>query len=433
MRLAIPLLAFAAAFGQTSRDPNAVLEQARSRLQATSRRLQRYVCVETVNRSYYRRATPVDAPASPDPPSACTAQPSGPSRVLDSTDRVHLEVTVSAGRELHSWPGATRFDSRDVDDLIRNGPVATGSFGAYLSSIFDHDGVTFHFTTERQTDGKAVFEYHYQVPVEASHFEVRTGSGWRTVAYEGEFQIRPDSLDLERLTIRADHPPDDAAFCRAFSTLDYTVSRIGDGEVLLPRQAQLEIVHRNGQESTNFTTFDNCREYQAESEVVFDAPTDAAAAAPRTERGRVSLPIGLPVTLALMSPIDTATAAAGDEISAKVVKPVRRPGSKDDLIPVGAVVHGRIRRVERHLLPTPYFKIALAFNRVDVQGSVSAFVARSEADPELAKELGASLALRDTGIWYWGVGTFLFPSSKLHYVVPAGYESKWFTLATGGR
>jgi hypothetical protein len=47
--------------------------------------------------------------------------------------------------------------------------------------------------------------------------------------------------------------------------------------------------------------------------------------------------------------------------------------------------------------------------------------------------LGANLEVRDTGIWYWGVGTFLIPSSKSHAVLPTGYQSNWFTLATGGR
>ena len=75
----------------------------------------------------------------------------------------------------------------------------------------------------------------------------------------------------------------------------------------------------------------------------------------------------------------------------------------------------------------------LEFNRVEVRGAVSPFVVRSEPDKELAGRLGATLELRDTGIWYWGVGTFLFPSSKSDIVIPAGFESKWFTLATGGR
>ena len=149
--------------------------------------------------------------------------------------------------------------------------------------------------------------------------------------------------------------------------------------------------------------------------------------------GRVALPIGLPVTLALAGPIDTATAAAGDPVAANVVRPVRRPDLSEELIPAGAVARGRIRRVEYHLSSKPYFLIAMAFNRVEVQGVVSPFVVRREADAELGDELGANLVIRETGIWFWGVGTFLFPTNKSRTVIPAGFESKSFTLATGGR
>ena len=212
------------------------------------------------------------------------------------------------------------------------------------------------------------------------------------------------------------------------------MAHIGDSDVLLPRQSQLEIALKNGKETRNVTTFSNCREYQAESAIVFDGPADTASASTRNAgRGRVALPIGVPVTLALTTPIDTATAAAGDPIAANVVKPVLRPGTREELIPAGAVVRGRIRRVEHHLSPKPYFLIALAFNRVEVQGMVSPFVARREPDEEVAETLGANVEMRDTGIWFWGVGTFLFPTSKSHTVIPAGFESKWSTLATGGR
>ena len=214
--------------------------------------------------------------------------------------------------------------------------------------------------------------------------------------------------------------------------MEYQTLHIGDSDVLLPRQSQLSIVQTGGRETRNDVSFANCREYQAESELVFsDHPDAGTAAAPRPGRGRLVIPIGLPVTLALESPIDSDTAATGDPVAAKVVKPVRRPGSKDDVIPAGAIVRGRIRRVEHHLLPRPYFLIAMAFNRIEVNGVVSPFAARNEVDPELAKDLGANTEIRASGIWYWDVGTFLFPTSKPRYVMPAGSESKWFTLATG--
>ncbi|HYW43627.1 MAG TPA: hypothetical protein VE959_12270 [Bryobacteraceae bacterium] len=439
MRFVLFFVAAALAHGQTARDPDAVLDQALARLQEMAHNLEKYVCIETVDRSYYQRVVPREAPARPEPAPACSqtaagsASPGDPLR-LESTDRVRLEVTVSRGRELHSWPGATRFDSRDVDELIRDGPVSTGAFGGYLASVFGPPGITYHYNGEQSANGKTLFEYGYRVPLEASRLEIKADAAWRPAAYEGDFQLDPQSLELERLTVRTNELPPGAAFCQAATTLDYRRVHIGDSDILLPRQSQLEIVLLNGRETRNVTTFSNCREYQAESEIVFDTSSGAESnATPRAGRGRVALTIGLPVTLALAEPIDTAAASAGDPVAAKVVTPVRRPGSTEELIPAGAVVHGRIRRVEHHLLPAPYFLIALSFNRVEVQGVLSPFAARSEANAELAKELGANLEMRETGIWFWDVGTFLFPTNKSRMVIPAGFESKWFTLATGAR
>jgi len=427
-------LAAALAHAQAGPDPAAVLAQARKSLQATAQSLEKYVCVETINRSYYERDARRKASASVVPPPACAPAPGADPYRLASTDRVRLEVTVSDGSELHSWPGATRFDERNVDDLIRNGPVSTGSFGAYLNSIFGQPGVAYQFKGMQLVDGKTLFEYAYQVPLAASHFEVRTEAGWRPTAYEGEFRIDPQSYELQRLTVRTVNPPAGSAFCQADSALDYRPVHIGDSDLLLPREAELQIELRSGTETRNVTSFSSCREYQAESQIVFDETTAAEGAAPQNAfRGRLSVPLGLPVTLALTAPIDTATAAAGDPLDARVVKPVRRPGSNEDLVPAGAIVRGRIRRVEHHLLPSPYFRIVLAFNRVEMNGAISPFVIRSEPDAQLAEKLNANLALRDTGIWYWGVGTFLFPTNKPEIVIPAGFESKWFTLATGGR
>jgi hypothetical protein len=426
-------------YGQTAKDPNAVLEQARVQLQAMAHNLEKYVCIENVERSYFQRVAPRSAPVRVESepacgPAAAVSMPARDTRQLDFSDRVRLEVTVSDGRELHSWPGATRFDTRDVDELIRNGPVSTGAFGGYLSGVFDRPGVEFTYSSEQPVNGKTLFEYRYRVPLAASRFEIKANGEWRAVAYEGEFLLDPQTLELERMTVRSNGLPSGATFCSASTTLDYEHARIGDSEVLLPRQSQLEIVLQSGKETRNLTTFSNCREYHAESEIVFEgAPDSTAVAAPTTGRGRVSLPIGLPVTLALTAPIDTAKASAGDPVSAKVVKSVRRPGTSEELIPPGAVVSGRIRRVEHHLLPAPYFRVVLAFNRVEVKGALSPFFAHSDADPDLASKLGVNLAMRDTGVWYWGVGTFLVPSAKDHIVLPAGFESKWFTLATGGR
>ncbi|MCU1233845.1 MAG: hypothetical protein JWP63_1812 [Candidatus Solibacter sp.] len=420
------LIAAAVLHSQPADDPNTILERARVRLRAMAHHLEAYVCVETVDRSYYRR---VDS----DEAAACT-QPAAGGVALEFTDRVRLEVTVSEGRELHSWPGATRFDTRNIDEIIRDGTVSTGSFGGYLTGIFGSPGVTFQYTGTQQQNGKTLFEYRYRVPLDASRFQIKVGTAWLAVAYDGDFRIDPQTLELVRLTVHVGELPPGAPFCGAASTLEYELVRVGEGDIMLPRQSQLDIQLKSGRETRNTITFSSCRKYQAESELVFSTAAEPASVAAATPgRGHVTLPIGLPVTLSLDEPIDSATAAAGDPVAANVVKPVLRAGSRDVLIPAGAVVRGRIRRVEHYLWPQPYFRISVSFNRVEVQGAVSPFFARHEADAQLARELGANLALRDTGIWFWGVGTFLYPSKKDRTVIPAGFESKWFTLDAGLR
>ena len=72
-----------------------------------------------------------------------------------------------------------------------------------------------------------------------------------------------------------------------------------------------------------------------------------------------------------------------------MAKPVRRPAPAETPIPAGAIVRGRVRRVEHRLLPQPHFPIGLAFNRVEIDGVTSPFVARSEAGGELRCTLAA--------------------------------------------
>jgi len=433
VRLALPLLMLTSVRGEAERDPVEALERARTNLQSMTRRLAKYACIETVDRSYFE--SPPDLP----PGASCSQIQAARARstvapVLSGTDRLRLEVTVSEGHEIHAWPGATRFDNRDVDEIIHQGPIGTGAFGTHLIGVFDNPAVDFHYVGERTEDDRSMLEYRYHVSPEASRYRVKTGNTWKIVPYDGAFWLDAATLELRRFTVEAAPLPAGSSMCQLASQLDYQKVRIGDGDVLLPRQSRLEIGMDNATETRNLTTFNDCREYQAESELHFDTDSDVNAASSRpVVRSAVVLPIGLPIVLALDAPIDTGTSAAGDVVSAKVVKPVRRPGSNDVVIPAGAVVRGRITRLERRLFPRPYFLISISYNRL-VQGDVSSpFAAKYDSNKDLANELGAELRSRGRGLEYWDVGTFLFPSIKPVLVLPAGYESKWATLATPSR
>jgi hypothetical protein len=435
----ILFLLICSAMAQEAKAPDARLERARARLQAIADRLQRYVCIETVNRSYYlpvlgnQQFPAASEGLAPDRTELLT-DVDWETRELEFTDRLRLEVSLSQDRELHSWPGATRFDVRDVNQLIRDGPVSTGSFGAHLATTFGSSAVDFQYHGQARVGGRKALEYRYRVPREASRFGLRVAGTWIRLPYEGTIRVDPQTLDLYQLEAHPTELPPGSEINRLAIAVDYESVRTADGSVLLPHRSRVEILHQDGRATRNGITFSGCREYQAESELVFDneAPrTDTGA--PRLNLSPERLPLGLSVTVALESAIQTETAAAGDPISARVVNPVRRPHSNEIVIPAGAMVRGRLRRVEHHIHPRPYFVIGMSFNRLEVDGSTAPFGAHYEGATGLAKSLGANLRPRGSGMAYWNVGTFLFATDKPNFILPAGFRSDWFTLNTAGR
>jgi hypothetical protein len=135
----ITLLLAATSVAQTAPDPADTLVRARAGIAATLRQLSQYTCVQTIRRSYLTHET---APSSCDQAAVDKKKGRNPLR-LNVTDRVRLNVALGPGVEIHSWPGADRFETGEIDELVNRGPVATGSFGGYLVDIFDNDGVEF--------------------------------------------------------------------------------------------------------------------------------------------------------------------------------------------------------------------------------------------------------------------------------------------------
>lgn len=147
----------------------------------------------------------------------------------------------------------------------------------------------------------------------------------------------------------------------------------------------------------------------------------------------VPLPRGLELTLALTTPIDSGTAAAGDLISAKIVHAVHAAGSKEILIPAGAVAHGRILQM-RHQYKTASFELLIRFDSLERNGSATPLPVRLDRDLKPAKGRTANgFATRgtefslpppsgDPASW------FTFAATGARYVMPAGTESKWVTV-----
>jgi hypothetical protein len=421
-------------------DPTDLLARAREKLTGITRRLLKYTCLETIERTYYvLPAEKVSAKVMTEvPANSCDRREFDKNGHLSlaAKDRLRLEVAVAGGNEIHSWAAANRFDSRSVFQMVPTGPISSGSFGTYLVDVFENAGVRFSFTGQKTEGAAEVFEYDFEVPVEASHYNVKVGNEWKVTGYHGSFQIYAATAELARLIEETDELSPEAAMCRARTSIDYHYVLIGDGQLLIPRQSELDTLSPNASETSSVTTYSACHEYTAESSVRFDdadGPTVTAKnAAPPTT---ITLPPGIPLTLTLLRPIDTATAAAGDSVSAKVTKAVRAKDSTEILVPAEAVAHGRILQM-RHQYDSSQFLISIRFDTLEMNGAVSPLSVKLDRELKAEKagtknrlgQRGSEFSLPPPASSEKG-SLFVVPVGSGGYVMPSGFQSKWITLA----
>ncbi len=69
----------------------------------------------------------------------------------------------------------------------------------------------------------------------------------------------------------------------------------------------------------------------------------------------------------MITPVDSRTSFAGDAVEARVLDPVKH--GKQVVIPKGAVLRGRIARLEQQYLPGASVKLSLRFDSVAFNGT----------------------------------------------------------------
>ncbi len=414
---------------------SALLTRATERILDSTRRLPKYTCLETVDRTYY---VPPREKHSPHmmteyrPATACIGNRNG-HLSLKAKDRLRVEVAAAGGTEIHSWPGASRFDTRSFDQMIPFGPLSTGSFGTSLLDVFANPGAQINFTARRKDGLRDVFEYSFRVPLKASHNGVKGRRGWQVTAFSGSFEIDAATAELIQLVFETAPLPPDTEMCRAKISTAYHFMPIGDGQFLIPRRSQLDTFDINGGQTDSVTEFSACREYTAESSIRFDDQDTSMGSSKAVLQRLPSLPPGVSLTLALAGAIDLGTAAAGDPVSAKVVHPVRARGSKEVLVPAGAIARGRIL-VMRHELATSEFLISIRFDTLAIGGAVSPLSIRLTREIKAETRTnggliipGAEFSLPVHASPESG-SRFVFPAKRGDYVIPAGFRSKWTTV-----
>jgi len=246
---------------------------------------------------------------------------------------------------LFAWPGSKKFEDSDVTTMVTSGAIGNGNFGTHAQALFTTRSATFHFLGQEEFQGKKALHFNYDVPQMLSGYRVRVSSASAIVGYHGSFYADPYSYDMERIEVKADQIPLELNLSSTADTIDYGVTRIGEGDFLLPSQSELSMIGIQGGEERNRVKFTSCRQFSGESVVTFgDAPESSAKGSSVPTR-EFDLPEGLDLELALLQDIDLRTAAIGDPVLARVAHDVKQKGLV--VIPKGATATGRITRLEK--------------------------------------------------------------------------------------
>ena len=308
------------------------------------RRLPDYTCLQTTER--YRRERP--------------------QHDLLRQDTLLLEILNAGKKELYGPPGTQAFAADTPYAFAGAGMSGTGIFALFANNLFVQDAAIFDYRGEEDLDGSRTVRYNYRVPPFQSGWTIRTGVAESVVGMKGAFWADPASLDVVRLQVDASDIPTTLDVRSTTQVIDYARTRIGEGDVLLPQSALVELDSDAGATSRNVVEFTHCRAFAATSSISFgDTVPESRKAAGET----ASLPPGLTIAIDLMTEL-SASDPIGKLIEGRVAMNIIV--KKEVVVPAGATVHGRLRRLERR---GDYFVLGLEFTQLDLPGGPVRFYA----------------------------------------------------------
>jgi hypothetical protein len=307
-----------------------------------------YICAQDLSRFYYVAASPE---------MACQQPPTIPSTPMRVRDRLKLDVAMSNGGEIYSWHGEHKFSASSVSEVVRNGPISSGSFTGYLRNIFAERGVSFTYRGSSTEHGLELIHFDYEVPLSASHYQVQAGSGFELAPFHGSFSAKAGTFELYSLTVTlsGENLSPKANICSAESRVVYQLVKIADHESLLPASYDLLVGSHNGIFTESKGLYSECREYRGESVVKFDTDDSAGPTVKSLELQPEPLNAGLILPIALRTDIDEDSAYAGLPVEAVLQHDVRlKKGVK---LSRGARLHGMVTRFD--VFPRPLHSVSL--------------------------------------------------------------------------
>ncbi len=372
------------------------------------------------------------------------ARPAG--RKPRPLDTVVLQILFSGGHELFASPGDTQWEN-NPSAFLSGGLIGNGLFALYLRTVFLNNQSVIKYHAIEQSGGRPWARYDFTVSQMSSGFEIDNAGTGAVVGMSGWFWADPQSYDLQRLEFHAVDIPPQLLYTDVSLSIQYNRVRVGSSDVLLPEDAEIRAVTGDAgyQDLVQFT---HCHGFQTDSAVRFDsgeiAPGSPRAAAPAASAAvQEPLPARVRITAMLTTPIDD-RAAVGSLVEGKVVGSVVYKGKV--LVPDGAPIQGRLRRMQHWTVAGDYFVVAIEFTRIQTPGADFRFYADLlDIDHREGVELTYSTTARSQTVepllngtvmtnasieQLWmrdipGVGTFFIHGA--HFSLPAGFKTVWLT------
>jgi hypothetical protein len=397
-----------------------LLARIKSHLREELSRVPNYTCLETVSR--FRRSAGARG---------------SPHAHLKPLDRIRLEIVYSNHREYNGSPGDREMSVDNPRAFISSGMIGNGLFALTLNNILE--GGQFTYRGDELLAGRQVARYDFHIPRMLKGLTISIPGGQGDVGEEGSVWADRNSLDLVRLEAAATEIPPSLPLEDMSTDVTYARTRIGEHDVLLAQQADIDLLEPSGLEDFDRFEFTHCRAYSAESEIRFDTGTGerredvrppSAALLPAASGMSEWLPALLPVTVQLATPLSDRD-PVGTLIEGKVSGDVLRKGKV--LIPAGSMLRGRIRRLERYETGRTFIA-GLEFTEIEVHGRPLPFYAdllRIEKNPHIKPTLSERIFVRRAGGIHVEEDTVTLP--ELPGVASFFVTGETFTIPVGLR
>ncbi len=333
-----------------------MLRQIRQTVAAAIARSDNYICAQDLSRFYY---------VVPSSNMSCHQPPAVPPAPLRVQDRLKLDVAVSEGSEIYSWHGEHKFSATSVGEVVREGPISSGSFNGYLRNIFGGDrGITFVYQGRSTFDGVDLYHFDYQVPLAVSHYELQAGKEFILTPFHGSFSAKAGSFELYSLTVTAngDQIPPKSDICASETRLTYQLVKISNHDSLLPASFDLLIGSRTGIFTESKGSYSECHEYAGESTVHFDMDDTGKGTAAAPELASEPLRPGLYLQIALRGELDEDSVYAGLPVEAVLVRDARI--AKGEKLMRGATLRGTVTSFRVFHQPAHQVEMKIEFNSV---------------------------------------------------------------------